>query len=63
MAYHLQLTKADGTTQWVYVSADAFTQDAKKLGVPTFASGGAFQNAISNLNVKSMSPALCRGQG
>ncbi|QOV90306.1 SGNH/GDSL hydrolase family protein [Humisphaera borealis] len=63
VAYHLQLTKADGTTQWVYVSADAFTQDAKKLGVPTFASGGAFQNAISNLNVKSNVAGIVQGTG
>ena len=39
IAYFLELQGSDGDTKYVYVSMDAFTQDAGKIGVPAFQSG------------------------
>ena len=61
VAYHLELKKADGTTQWVFVSAAAFTQNAKKLGVPTLGSGAVFQQKLSNMTVRSNVPGVVTG--
>ena len=63
VAYHLELKKADGTTQWVFVSAAAFTQNAKKLGVPTLGSGAVFQQKLSNMTVRSNVPGVVTGSG
>jgi autotransporter-associated beta strand protein len=34
VAYYMELVKASGQTQWVYVSMTAFTTNATRLGVP-----------------------------
>ena len=39
IAYFLELQKADGNTEYLFVSMDAFTGDLGKIGVPTVASG------------------------
>uniref|UniRef100_A0A7S2IBD9 Uncharacterized protein n=2 Tax=Helicotheca tamesis TaxID=374047 RepID=A0A7S2IBD9_9STRA len=52
VAYYLELTK-DGVTEWVWVSMKSFTDDAKKLGVPTYASGAVFQGTVTEMNVYS----------
>lgn len=51
VAYLLELTSGDGTSQHIWVSMDAFTQDARQVGVPTVARGATFQQAVSNVTV------------
>lgn len=53
VAYFLELQVADGRTQYVYVSMDAFTDRLGQLGVPTLASGAHFQQNVGNLDVYS----------
>jgi sialate O-acetylesterase len=53
IAYFLELQHADGNTEYVYVSMDAFTSDLEKIGVPTFKSGAHFQQNVANLDVYS----------
>jgi hypothetical protein len=53
VAYYLELDRADGNTQWVYASMDAFTDDARKLRLPTADSGVFFQTDVTGLNVFS----------
>jgi sialate O-acetylesterase len=53
VAYFLELQHANGNTEYVYVSMDAFTGDLEKIGVPTFKSGAHFQQSVANLNVYS----------
>ncbi|HRZ99230.1 MAG TPA: sialate O-acetylesterase [Candidatus Paceibacterota bacterium] len=53
IAYFLELQTSDGNTQYLYVSMDAFTDSADKIGIPTAASGGHFQQNVANLNVYS----------
>jgi len=47
----------------VYVSMDAFTADAGKIGVPTAASGARFQQNVANLNVFSNVAGVVTGTG
>ncbi|MDP0494919.1 MAG: sialate O-acetylesterase [Verrucomicrobiota bacterium JB024] len=53
IAYYLELTDDKGETQWAFVSMDAFTNDVKKIGVPTAASGASFQQYVTGVNVRS----------
>ncbi len=53
VAYYLGLVSEDGDTTWAFVSLDPFSQDAKKLGVPTKNSGARFQQNVANLVVRS----------
>lgn len=53
VAYLLELEKSDESSQGLFVSADAWTEDATKLGVPTAASGAMWQMAIGNMSVQS----------
>ena len=62
IAYLLELTKG-GQSQWVYVSMDAFTDDAGKVGVPTFESKAVFQQYVTNLNVLSNVKEITTGSG
>jgi len=53
IAYYLE-TVSGTTTNWVYVSMDAFTTDPTKVGVPTTTSGEFYHYnlpAISNANI------------
>lgn len=63
IAYLLELQGADGASQFAYVSMDAFTQDAGKIGVPTAASGARFQQKVANLNVFSDVAGVVTGTG
>lgn len=63
IAYFLELQTADGQTQYVYVSMDAFTTDPGKIGVPTAASGGRFQQNVTNMNVLSNVKGIPNGTG
>jgi hypothetical protein len=63
MAYYLELKNAAGQTKWIWVSAKAVTTDAKKLGVPTVASGAFFQQKLENMEVRSNVPGVVTGTG
>jgi len=63
VAYCLELQTSDRNTQSVYVSMDAFTDNATRLGVPTAQSGIHFQRTVANLNVYSNVKGLTTGVG
>jgi serine/threonine-protein kinase len=57
IAYYIELESGNKAT-WVYVSMDAFTDDVKKIGVPSRGPngsfdgpGGSFQQRVANMNV------------
>jgi sialate O-acetylesterase len=53
VAYVLQLQEAAGSIRYVFASMDAFTQEAKKLGIPYAKSGIRHQTKVNNLTVRS----------
>ena len=53
IAYFLELQGADGKTQYLYASMDAFTDNLDRIGVPTVQSGAKFQQNVARLNVYS----------
>ena len=61
IAYCLELTPAEGTAQYVYVSLDAFTSDINKIGIPTIASGAKFQQNVTNMLVSSNVSTIITG--
>jgi sialate O-acetylesterase len=63
VAYFLELTGADGNTEYIYVSMDAFTDKLEKIGVPTLKSGARFQQNVGNLNVYSNVKGIVSGAG
>ncbi|VTT98169.1 serine threonine protein kinase : Serine/threonine protein kinase-related protein OS=Planctomyces limnophilus (strain ATCC 43296 / DSM 3776 / IFAM 1008 / 290) GN=Plim_2182 PE=4 SV=1: Pkinase [Gemmataceae bacterium] len=62
VAYFLELRKADGEAQYLYVSMAAFTTDAGQVGVPT-AGGAVFQTRVASMNVYSNVPGVVTGTG
>lgn len=62
IAYFMELTKG-ATKEHVWVSADAFTTDVTKIGVPTAASGAIYQQVLSNMNVASNKAGVTNGTG
>jgi sialate O-acetylesterase len=63
VAYFLELQRADGNTEYLYVSMDAFTSDLEKIGVPTLKSGAHFQQNVANMNVYSNAKGIVNGSG
>jgi len=63
VGYFMELLPSGGGRQWVWASMDAFTAEAKKLGVPTPASGIVHQAAVKNLKVLSNVDGLANGEG
>ena len=53
VAYLLELQKAGGEVQYAFASMDAFTDDVKKISIPTAASGAKFMEQVKNLTVRS----------
>lgn len=53
IAYYLELEKTDGTQQSVFVSMDRFTDDLKKIGIPTHSTDAKFMQKVNNLTVRS----------
>ena len=51
VAYYLELQKPDQSLQYLWVSMDAFSTQANKLGVPTFDSGVIYQQIVTNMNI------------
>jgi hypothetical protein len=63
VAYYLELQADHGPLNYVWVSMDAFTDDAAKIGVPASGSGAFFQQYVTNLNVFSSVRGLVSGTG
>lgn len=61
VAYYLELESADGPLNYVWVSMDAFTADAGKIGVPTVESGAVFQQPVADMNVFSSVAGIVTG--
>ena len=53
VAYVLQLQQDGGSVRYVCAAMDAFTKDAKKLGIPYAKSGIRHQTRVGNLTVRS----------
>lgn len=58
VAYRLRLEAADGRSEALWVSMDAFSDDLRGVGLPTTASGAAFQGAVKAMTVVSDVPGL-----
>ena len=66
VAYYVELRKPNEDLQYVWVSMDAFTNDAAFVGVPVRARGRTFQQYVQNLKVWSNASGVQtgeRGQG
>lgn len=63
IAYYLELKPRNGESQYLWVSMDAFTQDAGQIGVPAAGTGAFFQGTVANLNVRSSVPGVIEGDG
>ncbi|HEY3319078.1 MAG TPA: hypothetical protein VGP72_01180 [Planctomycetota bacterium] len=61
IGYFMELKPSGGTSQYVFVSMDAFTDDLGKIGVPTFGSGAHFQQNVANMNVYSNVAGVVNG--
>lgn len=61
IGYLLELTTASGEERKLFVSMDAFTQEAKKIGIPTGASGARFQMPVKSLDIFSNVPGIATG--
>lgn len=62
IAYYLELGSKDGG-KYIFVSTDAFTDDLKKIGVPTVASKANFQQLLKSMDVYSNVPGIVCGTG
>ena len=51
IAYCMSLTANNGTKSWAWTSMEAFTDDLKKIGIPSAANGCVFQQKVNDLNV------------
>ena len=49
----LELQKAGGNVEYAFVAMDAFTDDIRRIAVPTVASGARFMQQVGNLTVRS----------
>ena len=66
VAYYMELVKASGQTQWVYVSMTAFTTNAARLGVPRnyVLRHNAYDTAApSNATIRSNMAGITQGDG
>lgn len=62
VGYLLELTTADGEERNLFVAMDAFTDDVKKIGIPTFSSGASFQQVVTGLEVYSNVAGVTSGR-
>lgn len=63
IAYYMELQSAGGQLSYAYVSMNAFTNDASKIGVPTLASSEFYQQKVVNMNVVSNVAGVVNGTG
>ena len=61
VGYYLELQAGSSPTQWIWTAMDAFTTDARKLGVPT--NNCYFQQSVANLQVRSNVDGIETGDG
>jgi len=61
VAYYLELQKPGEDLQYVWVSMDAFTNRADKLGIPNLPSGALYQQYVNNLFIASNVPGVSTG--
>lgn len=61
IAYFVELRDANDRSQDIYVSMDAFTNDASKIGVPFYGSGEFYQENVTNLDVFSNVKGIVTG--
>lgn len=61
IAYVLELEDANLRSRHLFVSMDAFTDDPAKIALPTVASGAAFQQIVSKVNVASDVTGIVNG--
>ncbi len=62
VAYLVELESADHGSQQVFVSMKAFTDDVKKLGVPTASSNAHFQQTLEAMDVHTITAGVTSGQ-
>ena len=62
VAWLVELRGTDGLPKYCFVSADAFTDDLKKLGIPTADSKAVFQTQVKNGRVQSNVEGLPVGE-
>jgi sialate O-acetylesterase len=62
IAYFVELQSSDDVT-YLYVSLDAFTDDAAKIGIPFLSTNVKFQQNVSNMNVISNVKDIVTGSG
>ncbi len=63
IAYYLELQQPGQPSRFVWASMDAFTANRAKTGIPTLASGAAYQRPVSNLDIISNAPGVTTGNG
>lgn len=63
VAYYVELQTALGGLQYAWVSADAFTDDAGKIGIPSSSTGAIFQQGLTNMNIVSNVAGVSTGNG
>ena len=64
VAYYMELVSSDGkTTNWVWTSFDAFTQDVKLLDFPSSLAVSTDSTVIDNLDVESNVSGIATGTG
>jgi hypothetical protein len=61
VAYYLELKKKNYTTQYVWVSMEAFAVTKSKVGVPTVKSGLIYQQLVNSMDVKSNVAGVTNG--
>ncbi len=61
IGYYMELQKAGGNRQWIWVSMDAFTQNLSQIGVPVGST--VWQQNLSNMNVASNTAGIVTGSG
>lgn len=63
IAYLVELTPLNGEPQVMYVCVDAFTDDAKRIGIPTLASKADFRQSVGAMDVSSNVQGIVSGTG
>jgi sialate O-acetylesterase len=61
IGYLVELTTSGGEERKLFVSMDAFTADAKKIGVPSIASQASFQQKVKSMDVFSSVEGITTG--
>ncbi len=62
VGYFLKLVDQQDAVSWVWVSMEAFTQTASKLGVPVKSTNATFQSRVRDLQIASNVPGLKTGK-